>query len=84
MRKLKNESKILNYKGILTIIERVNNDKNGNPKYKIQFINQNELIENTTVLNNQYFNIISYNIDFDVKNYIDNNIINNLGEFRHI
>lgn len=79
MRKLKNESKILNYKGIIAIIERVNNDKNGNPKYKIQFINQNELIENTTILNNQYFNIISYNIDFDVKNYIDNNIINNFG-----
>lgn len=79
MRKLRNESKILNYKGIIAVIERVNNDANGNPKFKIQFINTTELLENTTVLNNQYYNIVSYNIDFDVKNYIDNNIINNLG-----
>lgn len=77
MRKLKNESKIMNYKGILAIIERVNNDRNGNPKFKVQFINQNELIKDTTNYNNQYFNIISYNIDLDVKNYIDNNQISN-------
>lgn len=78
MRKLKNESKILKYNGIIAIIERVNNDRNGNPKFKIQFINERELIEHTTILNNQYYNIVSYNIDFDVKNYIDNNIINNI------
>lgn len=77
MKKLKNESKIMDYKGILAIIERVNNDRNGNPKFKIQFINKKDLIENTTNYNNQYYNIISYNIDLDVKNYIDNNIIKN-------
>lgn len=78
MRKLRNESKIMEYKGVIAIIERVNNDRNGNPKFKVQFINKSELKENTTILNNRYFNIISYNIDFDVKNYIDNNNINNL------
>lgn len=79
MRKLKNESKIMKYKGILAIIERVNNDANENPKFKVQFVNLTELCKNPILYNNQYYNMISYNINDDVKDYIDNNIINNLG-----
>ena len=81
MRKLKKESTIIYRKGIIAIIERLNNDRNGNPKYQVQFINENELTEAQTVhqtsYNNQYYTLISYNIELDVLNYIDNNIINN-------
>ena len=82
MRKLKRESKIIYRKGIIAIIERLNNDKNGNPKFQIQFINENELTKaqtaHQTSYNNQYYTMTSYNIDLDIYNYIDNNIINNL------
>lgn len=81
MRNLKKESKILRVNGIIAIIERLKNDRNGNPKFQIQFINTNELgnaLEyHNTVNNNQYYTITSYNIDLDVTNYIKNNIINN-------
>lgn len=81
MRKLKKESRIIYRKGIIAIIERIRNDNNGNPKFQVQFINENELTEqqtaHQTTYNNQYYNIVSYNIELDVFNYIDNNIINN-------
>ena len=84
MRKLKKESKIIRYNGIMAIIERINNDKNGNPKYQVQLINiesvenivKNE--NNISFFNNQYYNITSYNIEEDIKNIIDNNEIDNL------
>lgn len=84
MRKLKKESKIIRYNGIIAIIERINNDKNGNPKYQVQLINI-ESVENIVksenniaFYNNQYYNITSYNIETDIKNIIDNNEIDNL------
>lgn len=84
MRKLKKESKIIRYNGVIAIIERKNNDKNGNPKYQIQLINI-ESIENIvknenniSFFNNQYYNITSYNIEQDIKHMIDNNEIDNL------
>lgn len=81
MRKLKRNSTIIYRKGIIAIIERLNNDRNGNPKYLVQFINENELSEaqtaHQTAYNNQYYTTVSYNIELDVYNYIDNNIINN-------
>lgn len=81
MRKLKRESNVIYRKGIIAIIERLNNDRNGNPKYLVQFINENELstaqTAHQTTYNNQYFTTTSYNIELDVFNYIDNNIINN-------
>lgn len=81
MRKLKRNSNVIYRKGIIAIIERLTNDKNGNPKYLVQFINENELSEtqtaHQTAYNNQYFTTTSYNIELDVFNYIDNNIINN-------
>lgn len=84
MRKLKKESKIIRYNGVIAIIERINNDKNGNPKYQIQLINI-ESIENIvknenniSFFNNQYYNITSYDIEQDIKNIIDNNEIDNL------
>ena len=84
MRKLKKESKIIRYNGVIAIIERINNDKNGNPKYQIQLINI-ESIENIvknenniSFFNNQYYNITSYDIEEDIKNIIDNNEIDNL------
>lgn len=84
MRKLKKESKIIRYNGVIAIIERKNNDTNGNPKYQIQLINI-ESIENIvknenniSFFNNQYYNITSYNIEQDIKNIIDNNEIDNL------
>ncbi len=81
MRKLKRESHVIYRKGIIAIIERLKNDVNGNPKYLVQFVNENELSEtqtaHQTAYNNQYFTITSYNIELDVFNYIDNNIINN-------
>lgn len=81
MRKLKRNSTIIYRKGIIAIIERLNNDRNGNPKYLVQFINENELSEaqtaHQTTYNNQYYTTVSYNIELDVYNYIDNNIINN-------
>ena len=75
MRKLKKESKIIRYNGVIAIIERKNNDKNGNPKYQIQLINiesvenivKNE--NNISFFNNQYYNITSYNIEQDIKKY---------------
>lgn len=84
MRKLKKESKIIRYNGIMAIIERINNDKNGNPKYQVQLINiesvenivKNE--NNISFFNNQYYNITSYSIEEDIKNIIDNNEIDNL------
>lgn len=81
MKKLKKESTILYRKGTTAIIERLKNDINGNPKYQVQFINNNELSEaqtaHQTSYNNQYYTLISYNIELDIANYIDNNIINN-------
>ena len=81
MRKLKRNSNVIYRKGIIAIIERLKNDANGNPKYLVQFINENELSEtqtaHQTAYNNQYFTTTSYNIELDVFNYIDNNIINN-------
>lgn len=84
MRKLKKESKIIRYNGVIAIIERINNDKNNNPKYQIQLINI-ESIENIvknenniSFFNNQYYNITSYDIEQDIKNIIDNNEIDNL------
>ena len=81
MRQLKRNSTIIYRKGIIAIIERLNNDKNGNPKFLVQFINENELSEtqtaHQTAYNNQYFTTTSYNVELDVFNYIDNNIINN-------
>ena len=81
MRKLKRNSNIIYRKGIIAIIERVKNDNNGNPKFLVQFINENELTTaqtaHQTTYNNQYYYITSYNIELDVFNYIDNNIINN-------
>ena len=83
MRKLKRESKVIYRKGIIAIIERLKNDNNGNPKFQVQFINENELSEaqtnHDTTYNNQYYTLTSYNIDLDVINHIDNNIINNTG-----
>ena len=82
MRKLKRESTILYRKGIIAIIERLKNDNNGNPKFQVQFINENELSQtqtaHQTTYNNQYYTTTSYNIELDVYNYIDNNIISNL------
>lgn len=81
MRKLKKESTIIFRKGIIATIERVKNDNNGNPKYNIHLINTNELTEqqtsHQTTYNNQYYTCVSYNIELDIQNYIDNNIINN-------
>ena len=81
MRKQKKESKIIYRKGILAIIERIKNDNNGNPKFLIQFINKNDLVESqslhATTYNNQYYTLTSYNIDLDIVNYIDTNIIKN-------
>ena len=81
MRKQRKESKILKVDGIIAIIERLKNDKNGNPKFQVQFINTNDfgnfLEYHNTVSNNQYYTLTSYNIDLDVTNYIKNNIINN-------
>jgi len=81
MRKLKKESNIIYRKGIIAIIERIKNDNNGNPRYQVQFINENELTKqqtsHQTTFNNQYYNIVSYNIELDIENCIDNNIINN-------
>lgn len=81
MRKSKREANVIYRKGIIAIIERLNNDRNGNPKYLIQFINENELSEaqtaHQTAYNNQYYTTTSYNIELDVYNYIDNNIIHN-------
>lgn len=81
MRKLKRNSNVIYRKGIIAIIERLNNDRNGNPKYLVQFINENELTEvqtaHQTAYNNQYYTTTSYNIELDVYNYIDNNIISN-------
>lgn len=84
MRKLKKESKIIKHNGIIAIIERKNNDKNGNPKYQVQLIDI-ESVENVVknensiaFYNNQYYNITSYNIEQDIKNIIDNNEIDNL------
>lgn len=81
MRKQRKESKILKVNGIIAIIERLKNDKNGNPKFQVQFINTNDfwnsLEYHNTVNNNQYYTVTSYNIDLDVTNYIKNNIINN-------
>lgn len=81
MKKLKRNSNVIYRKGIIAIIERLTNDKNGNPKYLIQFINENELSKaqtaHQTTYNNQYFTLTSYNVELDVFNYIDNNIINN-------
>ena len=81
MRRLKKESNIIYRKGIIAIIERIKNDNNGNPRFQVQFINENELTQqqtsHQTTYNNQYYNIISYNIELDVENFIDNNIINN-------
>lgn len=83
----KKESKIILRKGILAIIERLTNDKDGNPRYQVQFINTKEIKkynkpgnEHYTISNNQYYTIKSYNIDFDVCNFIDNNIILNFME----
>ena len=82
MRRLKRESKVIYRKGIIAIIERLKNDINGNPKFQVQFINENELSEtqtnHNTTYNNQYYTLTSYNVDLDVINYIDNNIINNM------
>lgn len=82
MRKLKRESTIIYRKGIIAIIERLKNDNNGNPKFQVQFINENQLTEaqtqHQTSYNNQYYTLTSYNIESDIYNYIDNNIINNL------
>lgn len=83
MKKLRRkESTIIYRKGIIAIIERLNNDRNGNPKYQVQFINENQLSESQvahhTSYNNQYYTTTSYNIELDVYNYIDNNIINNI------
>lgn len=82
MRKLKRNSTLLYRKGIIAIIERIKNDINGNPKFQIQFINENELTEaqtaHQTATNKQYYTLTSYNIELDVINYIDNNIISNL------
>lgn len=81
MRKLKRESNIIYRKGIIVIIERIKNDNSGNPRYQVQFINENELTQqqtsHQTTHNNQYYNIVSYNIELDVEKYIDNNLINN-------
>lgn len=81
MRKQRKESKILKVNGIIAIIERLKNDKNGNPKFQVQFINTNvfgnSLEYHNTVSNNQYYTLTSYNIDLDVTNYIKNNVINN-------
>lgn len=81
MRKLKRESSIIYRKGVIAIIERVKNDNNGNPKFQVQFINENELAKqqtsHQTTLNNQYYSFISYNIELDVEKFIDNNIIEN-------
>lgn len=84
MRKLKKESKIIKYNGIIAIIERINNDMYGNPKYQIQLINiesVESIVKNENSIsffNNQYYNITSYNIEKDIKNIIDNNEIDNL------
>lgn len=83
MRRLKNRNSTIIYKkGIIAIIERLKNDVNGNPKFQIQFINENELTENQvvhqTTSNNQYYTLTSYNIELDVFNYIDNNLISNV------
>jgi hypothetical protein len=81
MRKLKRESNIIYRKGIIAIIERIKNDNNGNPRYQVQFINENELTQqqtsHQTTCNNQYYSIVSYNVELDVENFIDNNIIEN-------
>ena len=55
MRKLKKESKIIEYKGIIAIIERINNDRNGNPRYQVQLLNIKQVIEDTK--SNKYFDI---------------------------
>ena len=82
MRRLKRNSNVFYRKGIIAIIERVNNDRNGNPKFLVQFINKNELSEaktaHQTTYNNQYYYMTSYNIELDVFDYIDNNIISNM------
>lgn len=81
MRKLKRESTIIYRKGIIAIIERLKNDNNGNPKFQVQFINENQLTkaqtQHQTSYNNQYYTLTSYNIESDIYNYIDNNFINN-------
>lgn len=89
MRKLKKESKIIEYKGIIAIIERINNDRNGNPRYQVQLLNIKQVIEDTksnkyfdienvSFYNNQYYNFTSYDIIKEIKNIIDNQTINNI------
>ena len=89
MRKLKKESKIIEYKGIIAIIERINNDRNGNPRYQVQLLNIKQVIEDTksnkyfdienvSFYNNQYYNFTSYDIVKEIKNIIDNQTINNI------
>lgn len=82
MKKLKRESKVIYRKGVIAIIERVKNDLYGNPKFQVQFINENELSKaqtnHNTTYNNQYYTLTSYNVDLDVIYYIDNNIIHNM------
>ena len=84
MRKLKKESKIIKYNGVIAIIERKNNVRNGNPKYQIQLLNMESVesvVKNENSIsfyNNQYYNITSYTIEQDIKYIIDNNEIDNL------
>ena len=84
MRKLKKESKIIKHNGIIAIIERIKNDRNGNPKYQVQLLNiesVESVVKNDNSIsffNNQYYNITSYNVEEDIKNIIDNNEIDNL------
>lgn len=75
MKNINKESKILKVNETIAIIERLKNDKNGNPVFQVQFINLNTLNDGTqslynTTYNNEYFRIVSYNIELDVQNII--------------
>jgi hypothetical protein len=80
MKKLKNNSQIMQYNNFIIIYERLGNDYNGNPKFKVQFINTDGLRKEYSVANNQYYNIVSYSIEKDIKQYIDTHKIENYME----
>jgi hypothetical protein len=81
MRKLKSHtSYIEEYNNIVIIMERLHNDINGHPKYRVQLVNLKEKNAYSDISNNQYFNLVSYAPLTDIKHYIDTHEISNWTE----
>ncbi len=80
MRRANIYTKILKYKGIMVIIERIKNDYYGNPRYRVQYINTKTIFLDE-ITNNQVFTKTSYSIEKDVMDYIDKNNIENYTEY---